>query len=492
MWKRKNKNKHLNEKTKKQVEEEKGKRSERLIGILKSQIDDFEIKLKTLQNQNPDLEKSVISKKIEEAEERIVPHEEETKLLMEKISKITRKVQKEEIQKQTHQIKKKELLQKKQNQVRKLERKVKNFKTSQEVKSVILLLERKSQKFKDRLLENKQYNQRKKRLKTELQQLKMEEETGSWKTRLTKKEILKRSRQELEIQQLTKLLDQQEKKLKRIEFQNTFRSNNTTDFFRFRQMLIKYQEKIEIALKENEKLQREVSETKELLGNETSSNTTTNTSELHTEDSLTDTELNPIYSSSSPNLISLPNIRDSKNKTGSTKKKKKKKKKKNSNSGFRKAMDKSKTTSTILVSNTRTLSDSNQTDSTTQKEIISKSILVTKIASDPISEELKNSYPKLPTVSKGNRKLSWSLSKSVPSLHPLPRITLKKELTINSLQTLLSIPIGVEYFKEYLDSCMCQENIMFWMEVKSMKQNAESQKPKNKLEKVLPDKQLGH
>ncbi|KAJ3423406.1 double hit isoform b [Anaeramoeba flamelloides] len=465
MWKRKNKNKHLNEKTKKQVEEEKGKRSERLIGILKSQIDDFEIKLKTLQNQNPDLEKSVISKKIEEAEERIVPHEEETKLLMEKISKITRKVQKEEIQKQIHQNKKKELLQKKQNQVRKLERKVKNFKTSQEVKSVILLLERKSQKFKDRLLENKQYNQRKKRLKTELQQLKMEEETGSWKTRLTKKEILKRSRQELEIQQLTKLLDQQEKKLKRIEFQNTFRSNNTTDFFRFRQMLIKYQEKIEIALKENEKLQREVLETKELLGNETSSNTTTNTSELHTEDSQDQQK---------------------------ERKKKKKKKKKNSNSGFRKAMDKSKTTSTILVSNTRTLSDSNQTDSTTQKEIISKTILVTKIVSDPISEELKNSFPKLPTVSKGNRKLSWSLSKSVPSLHPLPRITLKKELTINSLQTLLSIPIGVEYFKEYLDSCMCQENIMFWMEVKSMKQNAESQKPKNKLEKVLPDKQLGH
>ncbi|KAJ3428374.1 electron carrier/ protein disulfide oxidoreductase [Anaeramoeba flamelloides] len=61
----------------------------------------------------------------------------------------------------------------------------------------------------------------------------------------------------------------------------------------------------------------------------------------------------------------------------------------------------------------------------------------------------------------------------------------KKNIQIESLEVLLSIPVAVDYFKEFLCQQLNQENIMFFQEVKQFKRNCRSEKQIRKKSKEI-------
>ncbi|KAJ6238796.1 regulator of g protein signaling-related [Anaeramoeba flamelloides] len=522
MWKRKNKNKHLNKKTNKEIEKEKEARAERFLNSLEAKIQQLEFKLNTLKNENDLQQTGILSKKIKEAEERIVPHTKEKIELEKGLEDVKQKAKMEEIQKQNFLHKKNQLIELHKSKISSLEQKIQNFKTGGEIESVIVLLEKKNKKLTERIRKTNEIKNQRKSLKKELKQLKLEEETGSWKNNLTESELLKIEQQGYVVQQLTCQLEKQEKRLKKIQFQKRINSDNSaTDFVRIKQKLKENNNKILIATNDNKALQKEILETKELLGEEAN----TNSIECQTEDSLTDSESSQINSSSSKNICSSSLIKQTlneeklrnknqkeiqnekeKEKENSNQNKKTENENENENQNEKKKENKNnnekETKVQPLLSSPKTSNplkeptlDSFKEEKsihrkknnpisvktvTTEHTSPKKSMGLTKqLQSVPQNSQTSVSYGLLNLPSSNHQpkitENATKMSNSLPSL-PFQSKKKKKDITIDSLQTLLSIPIGIDYFKEYLDTCLCQENIMFWVEVKSMKQNSKTQK----------------
>ncbi|KAJ3437699.1 hypothetical protein M0812_16866 [Anaeramoeba flamelloides] len=483
MWKRKNKNKHLNKKTNKQIELEKEERSLRLIGILESQRHELEYQLKTMQNQRVDLQNGLISQKIKETEERIVPHLEEKKQLKSEFRKIHKSVKKERVLRKNYLEQKNLLLKTKKDKIVSLHKKIQRFKANKEIGGVLSVLEKKNKKLTKEIRKTNKLKNAQSKCKKELTKLRSEEESGSWKTNMSKIEILKIEQEDYIIQQLTIELNKQEKRLRKMEFQKSFQSGSSRkDLLRDRQKILKFHEKINRATQENKKLKQEILEIKELVGEEANpktnpnSNSNPNSCDLQTDDSLTDPESNQIRCTSSPNIISSSNT---------TKKKHQEHSKLNikTEREEKKTLKISNSVSLIYKSKDDSLLITNKTDPKNERRLAVQSDSSTKVISELANQESKNSLSDNTLNSTTYNHLFSNSSNCLPSIGTKTKKT--KEFSIDSLQTLLSIPIGVDYFKEYLDSCMCQENIMFWMEVKSMKQKAQSQKEINKLSKKI-------
>ncbi|KAJ6229970.1 electron carrier/ protein disulfide oxidoreductase [Anaeramoeba flamelloides] len=494
MWKRKNKNKHLNKKTNKQIEKEQSERTERLVQSLEAKIQQLEFQLSTLKNEEINLQNGILSSKIKEIEERNTPHEKEKKELQKDLERVKKKVIKEEIKKKKIFKKKKKLIKLKNNKISSLEKKIQNFKTNPEVEGVLILLERKNKKLTQQIKKTNHIKKERTELKKECAKLKMEEETGSWKRNLTETELLKLEQQDHLVSQLENNLENHEKRLKKIQFQKRINSDNSPlDYVRIKQKLKENNKKISVATKENQMLKGEILETKELLGDETNQNTTTNSFECQTEDSLTDSEFNQNHSSSSKNIMSSSLTQQNLNQ-GS---KKKQSETKSKIELGKKPLTVLTTSNPTLLINEPTLDYFTESTKVGHKQslpIRAKSDLVKQEKSQKrvhLEKKLQNSYSNpqivfhnsLPDLSFSNHNTVSNFKNGSfdrPSLKPK-----KTEFKIDSLQKLLSIPIGVDYFKEYLDSCLCQENIMFWMEVKSMKQYSQTQKHINKLSKKI-------
>ncbi|KAJ3435970.1 hypothetical protein M0812_18013 [Anaeramoeba flamelloides] len=466
MWKRKNKNKQLN----------KEERSLRQFQILESHKHELEYKLKTLQNQSLDFQNSLVSKKIKGTEDRIVPHLEEKKQLKREFLKIHKTVKKESVLHKNYLEQKNLLLKTKKNKILSLQKKIQRLKTNKEIGSVLNVLEKKNKKLTEEIRKTNKLKNAQSKLKRELTKLKLEEESGSWKTNMSKIEILKIEQEDYIIQQLTIELNKQEKRLRKIEFQKSFQARSSLkDLVRIRQKLLKFHEKVDCATKDQKKLKMEILETKELLGDETNPDSNPNSYDLQTGDSLTDSDSNQIHCTSSPNIISSSKSPIQKHKEHSKLKMKMEREEK-------KTLTISNSTSLIFRHKNNTLLNTNKIDLKNKRTISVESGRSTRVIPEKAKKEKKISLSDNTLITTTNNQSTPNSPNFLPSFYMQ---TKKNEFTIDSLQTLLSIPIGVDYFKEYLDSCLCQENIMFWMEVKSMKQNAQSQKEINKLSKKI-------
>ncbi|KAJ3434908.1 electron carrier/ protein disulfide oxidoreductase [Anaeramoeba flamelloides] len=82
-----------------------------------------------------------------------------------------------------------------------------------------------------------------------------------------------------------------------------------------------------------------------------------------------------------------------------------------------------------------------------------------------------------------NRKIKRTLSVLVTE-----KEFSRNRLEVNSLIKLMTIPIGIAFFRDYLCEQFNQENIMFWQEVKSFKQNCISKKQISKTAKKIIQK----
>ncbi|KAJ6235453.1 regulator of g-protein signaling 13 [Anaeramoeba flamelloides] len=99
-----------------------------------------------------------------------------------------------------------------------------------------------------------------------------------------------------------------------------------------------------------------------------------------------------------------------------------------------------------------------------------------KSHSNSKSNQIIKSKLKTKKISQRKRALSICITKKELN---------KTQFEISSLTKLLTIPTGVAFFQEYLCTEFNQENIMFWQEVKSFKQNCVTQRQIRKIAKKI-------
>ncbi|KAJ3432446.1 electron carrier/ protein disulfide oxidoreductase [Anaeramoeba flamelloides] len=140
---------------------------------------------------------------------------------------------------------------------------------------------------------------------------------------------------------------------------------------------------------------------------------------------------------------------------------------------------------------TFTLKKITRSKSTSNKDKRSQKLAYLKINSDvlrPHSLSKSTTKPTIETEIKPPKLSPRSSKKRALSVRVTERELDQTQFEINSLTKLLTIPTGIAFFKEYLCTEFNQENLMFWQEVKSFKQNCVTQRQITKTAKQIISK----
>ncbi|KAJ6250571.1 electron carrier/ protein disulfide oxidoreductase [Anaeramoeba flamelloides] len=439
MWLKSQKKKK--KKKKEEEKKEKEERAERLCRSLTAKIQELEFKLLSL-HKNTGSSFS-LTQKIQQTRSQIDPHEKENKIIRESLFSTKKEI--EDVKKilKPYNDQKKKILNEKKNKIEKLQKKIENFKSNSEIENIVATLNKKNEKLKKYTSETNTLKILRTKSKSEYQTINEEDKDGTWKTKLPKGVLIKILSDTKELNKLNEEMSLLDKRKKKLIYQNKLKSNTSIGFITIEQRLQEAMEKIQIGKRENRKIKREILEMKELLGDETLYSTIDGNS----EDMLsTDSEFTSVSSSNE-----LP--KSSNNRTD------------------------------LSFSNTTSHSSSKTSQLTKVNRRSASEILLPK---ENDSRKNKESLTKIQDAQsiphifkKGNNK---EFSKYIDKRRNKKN---KKKFTIDSLQTLFKIPIAVDYFRDFLVSQLCQENIMFWLAVKSMKQKDSTENQINKSSKKI-------
>ncbi|KAJ6250885.1 electron carrier/ protein disulfide oxidoreductase [Anaeramoeba flamelloides] len=440
MWLKSQKKK----KKKKKEEEEKEERAERLCRSLTAKIQELEFKLLSL---NKDIGSSLsLTQKIQQTRSQIDPHEKENKKIRSSLFSTKKEIEDVEKILKPYLDHKKKIFNEKMNKIEKLQKKIKNFKSNSEIENIVETLNKKNEKLKKYTSETNTLKNLRTKSRREYQTINEEDKDGSWKTKIPKGVLIKILSDTKELNKLNEEMSLLDKRKKKLIYQNKLKSNTSIGFITIEQRLQEAMEKIQIGQRENLKIKREILEMKELLGDETLYSTIDGNS----EDMLsTDSEFTSVSSSNE-----LPKSSN----------------KRTDLSFSNTASHSSSKTSQLRKVNRRSIS---QILLPKENDPIKKNGMLTKV---------KDSQSIPHVFKKGNNE---EFSKYINKRRNKKNKKKKKKFTIDSLQTLFKIPIAVEYFRDFLVSQLCQENIMFWLAVKSLKQKDSTENQINKSSKKI-------
>ncbi|KAJ6238462.1 electron carrier/ protein disulfide oxidoreductase [Anaeramoeba flamelloides] len=421
MWHRKNKNK----KNKKE-EDEKEERACRLCQSLTAKIQQLEYSLITLKKEKGTSHVSLIQK-IQQTSARLDPHVQENKKIRLSIKVIKKEIEGVEQILKPFTDQKKKLVTEKKNKIESYQQKINSFKSNNETEEIIETLNKKNKKLKKYTCGTNALKSLRAKCQKEFQKMKQQDYDGSWMDFIPEEKLKKILFDQNEYARLIEEMRILDKRQKKMLYQNRLTTTTSNDYLKIEQRLQETKEKIEVGKRENLQMKREILEMKELLGDEA----LYSRMDGNSEDSQTsESEFTSVASS---NDFSKGN-------------------------------------------NSKT--DSPPKNSSSLTSIKKNRLSKAKFRSTTEIQILKEKEP----TQKNRRLMKIHDSQSVPQIYEnseneqfTKKIThkrkkKKKKFTIDSLQMLLKIPIGVEYFREFLVSQLCQENIMFWLSVKALKQ----------------------
>ncbi|KAJ6227907.1 electron carrier/ protein disulfide oxidoreductase [Anaeramoeba flamelloides] len=417
MWSKIHKNKN---KIKKNLEQErKEERSERLCRSLSAKIQELAFCLLTLKEAKGSSSVSLIQK-IQQTFDRIGSHEKENEKIRHSIQSIKNEICDYKKVLRPFWEQKQRITEQKNLQIADLEKNIENLKSDCEIETILGTLNKKNEKLKKHTSRTNTLKNLRTAIQKEYQKMKEEDEDGSWKQNLPEDRLRKIMSDQKEYNLLITHMGIMDKRKNKMVYETRITKTTSQDFIKMEERIQETKEKIEIYENENRKIQREILEMKELVGEETLYSALDGVS----EDLLsTDSE-----------FVSL----SSSNET-------------TKNSKFL-----GKNTTELMKVTFRTKSEilyPSKKDKRKSQNVLKK---INSFRS-------KTQFFQAPKNEKCQIK---NLNKS----EIVKKMKDQKAFQIDSLQTLLKIPIGVDYFREFLVTQLCQENLMFWLAVKLMKQ----------------------
>ncbi|KAJ6234341.1 hypothetical protein M0813_04144 [Anaeramoeba flamelloides] len=419
MWSKIHKNKNKNKKT--QEQDRKEERSERLCRSLTAKIQELEFGLLTLKKEQGSSSVSLIQK-IQQTFDRIGSHQNENEKIRQSIQSITQEIEEHKKVLRPFWEKKQRITEQKNLKISDLEQNIENLGSNKEIETILGTLHKKNEKLKKHTSKTNTLKNFRTTIQKEFQKMKEEEEDGSWKQNLPTEVLTKIMSDRKEYNTLIREMEILDKRKKKMLYQRRFTRTVSQDFIKMEERIQETKEKIESYESANRKIQREILEMKELLGDETLYSALDGVSE-------------DMFSTDSE-CVSLSSSNEQ-----------------TKNSKFL-----GKNTTALMKVNFRSKSEilypSEKGKETTKNKKVLK-----KIQSSQSNSQFFKSH-------KNDKNRINNLNNS----EIIKKMKSQKSFRIDSLQTLLKIPIGVDYFREFLVTQLCQENIMFWQEVKLMKQ----------------------